>query len=159
MELAEQILEFDLQSPEFVSGAAAGLWGRIRHDSAQWPKLLVWLAAPPRVHSPDRYHVLLDVTGYRVDAPTGTFVDQQTLAQLETAHRPKGAEGSRFAKVFRTDWEEGRAFYHPYDRFAASSHADWATKIPHKVWTPNHTIVDWLDEFHGLFQSGDYLGV
>jgi len=159
MELAEQIMEADLVSPEFLSGAAAGAWGRVHHDQAQWPRALFWLAVPPRVRSPDRYYVLVDATGYRCAAPTGTFADPQTLEQLAPQHRPKGKEGSRFAKVFRTDWENGRAFYHPFDRVAASSHADWVQTMPNKVWTPNHTIVDWLDEFCSLFQSEDYLGV
>jgi hypothetical protein len=78
---------------------------------------------------------------------------------LALEKRPKGRPGSRFAKVFRTDWEGGRAFYHPYDRAAANSHADWPSTQPHLVWNANHTIVDYLAEFHALLNSGDYLGV
>jgi hypothetical protein len=59
----------------------------------------------------------------------------------------------------RTDWEGGRAFYHPYDRVAASSHPDWATTIPRKRWSPMHTVTHWVAEFHALFQSEDYVGV
>lgn len=78
---------------------------------------------------------------------------------LAPAKRPKGKPGSRVAMVFRLDWNNGTAFYHPYDRVAAQGHPDWATTQPHLVWTSDNTIVDFLEEFHSLLNSGDYLGV
>jgi hypothetical protein len=78
---------------------------------------------------------------------------------LEIAKRPKGRPDSRCAKVFRTDWDGAVAFYHPYDRHAAKSHAEWITAQPHLVWTNKHTIVDFLEEFRSLLHSGDYIGV
>lgn len=159
MEPAQRLMEFDLQSPEYISGAWEGLWGQTPHSRVEWPRQLFWIAVPPRAGAPDKYFVLLDTTGYRAASPTGTFVDPQTLAQLDNPRRPKGRENSRFAKVFRTDWEEGRAFYHPYDRVATATHDQWTTTMPRKIWTSRHTIVDYLEEFHAMFQSEDYLGV
>jgi len=101
----------------------------------------------------------LDITGYRNDQPTGTFWDPETKAALATSRRPRGAENSRFARVFRTDWENSRAFYHPYDRVAAKSHPQWLTDQPHLIWDSDHTIVDYLEELSSLLQCGEYLGV
>ena len=156
MDLAQCLLEEDVQSPEYLAGAARGLWGRIEAD---WPHGLFWLSVPARANSPDRFHLLIDLTGYRDQAPTGTLVNAQTREKLELSSWPKGRDGSRFAKVFRTDWEGRRALYHPFDRFAFNSHTNWATEMPHKIWTPDHTIVDYLEEWHALFHSEDYLGV
>ena len=90
---------------------------------------------------------------------TGTFWDPASNSTLEFAKRPKGKPESRVARVFMTDWESGRAFYHPYDRVAAQSHGNWPAEQPHLVWTANHTIVDYLTEFHALLNSGDYIGI
>ena len=126
--------------------------------TATWPRTVLWIAAAPRGRAravlPLARHVRLQSccahgnvlrSGDRFDAGAG--------------EAPEGAPESRFAKVFRTDWEGGRAFYHPYDRVAANSHADWSSAQPHLVWNANHTIVDYLAEFHALLNSGDYLGV
>ena len=121
--------------------------------------MVLWIRAASRQGAPDGYHVALDLDGYRAAAPTGTFWDPATGTMLDAANRPKGKPNSRFAKVFRTDWEGGRAFYHPYDRRAADSHGNWRTQQPHLVWTSDRTIVDYLEEFHSLLNSDDYVGV
>jgi hypothetical protein len=117
------------------------------------------MAAAARANAPARFYVLLDLTGYRSVSPTGTFWDPTTKFALEFSKRPKGKPDSRFAKVFRTDWESGSAFYHPYDRVAAKGHTEWAKDQPHLVWTSDRTIVDYLEEFHSLLQCGDYIGL
>ncbi len=151
----------DLLSAEFKAGAAKGFWGIPDQDLVpeppEWPNRVLWIAAAERPNAPQRYFVLLDLSGYRSVPPTGTFWDVSTKAALEIEKRPKGAPNSRFAKVFRTDWKN-HAFYHPYDRIAAQEHADWPTTQPHLIWTGNHTIVDYLQEIHSLLNSGDYLG-
>ena len=109
--------------------------------------------------APDRFFLLIDLTGYRANAPTGTFWDPATESMLAVAKRPKGRPGSRCEKVFRTDWKNGRAFYHPYDRVAAGGHPNWARKYPHLVWSIDCTIVDYLLQFHALLNSGNYIGI
>ena len=153
---SQRLFEGDLQSAEFRSGVLKEHWGVAAVD---WPRVILWVRAAPRAGAPDRYHVALDLEGYRGAAPTGTFWDQTTEAMLDAARRPKGRAKSRFAKVFRTDWEDGKAFYHPFDRVAADSHSKWRTKQPHLVWTPDHTIVDYLEEIRSLLNSDDYVGV
>ena len=151
-----RVFEADLQSVGFRSGVLKGYWNVVAQN---WPQVIFWIDAAAREGAPDGYYIALDLDGYRATAPTGTFWDPTTKTMLDTASRPKGAEGSRFATVFRTDWEDGRAFYHPYDRVAAHGHANWQTEQPHLVWTSGRTIVDFLEEFHALLNSGDYIGI
>ena len=159
----QRIFDADLVDAEFRMGAGKGFWGLGDTDlvpaDLAWPKRIMWLAAAPRANAPDRFYVLLDLAGYRTVPPTGAFWDATTKADLSLAQWPKGRAGSRFAKVFRTDWEGGKAFYHPYDRFAAQGHTQWPAEQPNLVWSIRHTIVDYLEEFHGLLQGSDYLGV
>jgi hypothetical protein len=158
----QRLFDEDLRSAEFRSGAAKGLWGvpgpDLIPEPPEWPKRILWIAAAPRPNAPVRYHVSLDLAGYRSVPPTGTFWDVETKAALEVVRRPKGSPDSRFAKVFRTDWNNN-AFYHPYDRVAAQGHPEWLKTQPHLIWDDDHTIVDYLQEIHSLLTCGDYLGV
>lgn len=156
----QRLLEEDFASAEFRAGAEAGRWGRLLlPEGLSWPKFIIWIAAAARPGAPERFHFLLDGAGYRVASPTGTLWDPEAKAVLENTKRPKGTSDSRFAKVFRTDWNNGTAFYHPYDRVASSSHTEWVTQQPHQVWTPQHTIADFAAEFHRMLQSNAYVGV
>ncbi len=165
----QRLFEEDLQSAEFLIGAAKGLWGLpapdVLAEQPPWPNRILWIAAAPRPGAPDRFYILLDVAGYRSASPTGTFWDPGAKRMLDLSKRPKGRQGSRFAMVFRKDWPTpaeqrgGSAFYHPYDRVAVPGHTAWPGQHPHLVWTSNHTIVDYLAEFQALLTSEDYLGI
>lgn len=159
----KRLFDEDVKSAEFRAGVAKGLWGLagadVLADETEWPKRIFWMAAAKRPDAPERFYVELDFTGYRSVPPTGTIWDPNTKAIMEIVKRPKGKSESRFAMVFRTNWESGRAFYHPYDGLAAKGHPDWITTQPHLVWTSDHTIVDWLEEFQSLLNCGDYIGV
>jgi len=159
----QRLFEDDLSSAEFRTGVAKGFWdlagADVLPEGLAWPNRIFWMAAAARVNAPGRYYIQLDLSGYRSVPPTGTFWDPNTKTVLDFPKRPKGKSDSRFAKVFRTDWEKGSAFYHPYDRVAAQGHPKWAAEQPHIIWTSNHTIVDYLEEFHSLLNCGDYLGV
>jgi len=158
----QRLFEADLASAAFRAGVQKGYWGLAGTDvlpqQPTWPLRILWIAAVIRTNAPDRYYVQLDSSDYRAVPPTGTFWDPATKSLLEVAKRPKGRPDSRFAKVFRTDWESGRAFYHPYDRVAAKGHPKWTTEQPSLIWDNNHTIVDYLEEIHLLLDCGDYLG-
>lgn len=159
----ERLFAADLASAEFRSGVIKGWWGfrdtELLPADLKWPRTLLWIAAAARINAPDHYFFALDVAGYRAASPTGALWDPIEKSRLELSKWPKGGSGTRFARVFRTDWQGGIAFYHPYDRVAAGSHGQWRADQPHLVWTANHTIVDYLAEFHALLQSGDYLGI
>lgn len=159
----QRLFEADVATAEFRVGVLKGAWGFPSMDvlpaQPAWPHRILWLGAATRPSVPDRYYIRLDLANYRTEPPTGTFWDLDKDAMLETAKRPKGRAGSRFAMVFRIDWENGRAFYHPYDRVAAKGHDKWPAEQPHLIWDSNHTIVDYLEEFLTLLNSGDYFGI
>ena len=120
----KRALDADLEDAPFRIGVANGFWGLTDAEfQPGWPYAVFWVASAPRPNAPDRFYVRLDCQGYPGQAPTGTFYDPKAEDALAVDRRPKGRE--RVGKVFRTDWENGRAFYHPYDRVAASSHANW----------------------------------
>lgn len=157
---AEQALFDDLAGVEFQVGVAEGRWGLpgsdLKAELPSWPSKVFWIAAAARQGSPDRFYIRLDCTNYPVSAPTGTFWDPVSGTALSFDRRPKGTD--RVARVFRTDWNNGTAFYHPYDR-ATADHADWPRSYPAVVWTRDHTIVDFLSMLHGLLHSREYTGV
>lgn len=161
----QRIFEADLQSANYRNGVFKGLWGEPNPEEcpegASWPNAYFWMAAAPRPGAPDRYYVALDMSGYRGRPPTGPLWDPEKRQTLEISRWPKGIPGSRFAQVFRTDGFSfaGRALYHPYDRSPLSDHANWVNEHPNHVWTHNHTIVDYLEEFQSLLASKDYVGV
>jgi hypothetical protein len=159
----QRLFEADLASAEFRAGALKGSWGLAGTDvlpqQPEWPLRNLWVQAAPRTGAPGRFHLQLDLEGYRTVSPTGTFWDPSTEISLAHDKRPKGKKDSRCAKVFRTDWEGGRAFYHPYDRLAAAGHQQWTTEQPSLIWDCAHTIVDYLEEIYSLLNSGDYLGL
>jgi hypothetical protein len=113
----QRLFDDDLRAVAFRAGAIRGQWdrpaGALLPADLAWPFVILWIAAARRDDAPDRFFVRLDAAGYRSVPPTGTFWDPATKAALEFARRPKGKPDSRVAKVFRTDWESGRAFYHP----------------------------------------------
>lgn len=159
----QRLFEADIASAAFRIGAEKCLWGLAEAEalppSVAWPMVYLWMAAASRISAPNRYYVALNAENYRSQPPTGTFWDPIGKLTLANELRPKGRAGSRFAKVFRTDWEDGRAFYHPYDRVAAQSHPNWPAEQPHLVWTADHTIVHYLEEFQSLLMSSDYVGL
>ena len=153
--------ESDVRSARFRNAVVNGWWDLANPDTAGtvWPARVLWISAAGRPGAPDRFFLKIDLTGYRANAPTGTFWDPSAQSMLAVSKRPKGRPGSRVAKVFRTDWEDGRAFYHPYDRVAACGHPNWGRKYPHLVWSADCTIVDYLLQFRALLNSGDYVGI
>jgi hypothetical protein len=160
----QRLFEADVADAEFLIGARKGWWdlapASVLPTDLAWPKRIVWIAAAQRARSPDKFYFLLDLKGYRTASPTGTLWDPETKARLALEKWPKGKDGSRFAKVFRTaDWKRGEALYHPYDRVAAQDHREWKREQPHLVWTAERTIVDFLEEFYALLQGSDYIGV
>jgi hypothetical protein len=159
----QRLFEADLASAEFRAGALKVYWGLAGTDvlpkQPEWPLRILWVQAAPRAEAPDRFYLQLDLDGYRTISPTGTFWDPSTGSSLVHDKRPKGKKDSRCTKVFRTDWEGGRAFYHPYDRLAAAGHPNWVTEQPSLIWDSTHTIVDYLEEIRSLLNSGDYLGL
>lgn len=160
----QKLFLMDLEGAGFRAGVLSGRWGLADADTLPadmaWPRASFWLLAAERPGAPDRYYVMLDLSGYRAVSPTGSFWDPVGKTMLPAGGFPRGKTGSRFAQVFRTNWPPGlsKAFYHPYDRFTLSSHSDWTTTMRHLAWTERNTITDYLDEFQSLLMGDDYVG-
>jgi hypothetical protein len=144
----------DIKQANFLAGEANGYWGIV---VITWPQVLAWLAAGDRKNAPARFHVRALCAGYPNRGPTGTFWDPDKNSQLAHGLWPKGR--ARVAHVFRTNWEKGQAFYHPFDGLAFEKHPDWPEKYATKLWTRKDTIADWLAEFHELLNCDEYEGV
>jgi hypothetical protein len=157
----KRALEADLEDAPFRIGVANGQWGladpKLLPEGLTWPDVVFWVIAAPRDNASERYYVRLDCSGYPNQAATGTFWDPETKESLAFAKRPKGT--GRVGLVFRIDWQGGRAFYHPYDRLAASHHPNWAQEHPHCVWTSDRSIVDLLSVIHELLNCNEYTGI
>ena len=150
----EGMFRNDMTLDAFLVGAASDHWEIFNLD---WPYVFTWIEAASRPNSPSRFALRLTCSGYPSRGPTGTLWNQATNGPLEHAAWPKGRQ--RFAHVFRTDWEGGLSLYHPYDGLALEKHPEWTSKYTARLWTPRHTITDWLAEFHELLNCDEYEGV
>ncbi|QKL60737.1 hypothetical protein HI808_03200 [Ralstonia solanacearum] len=158
---AQRLLLEDLQRADFKIGEAKGHWGLAREvTEAAWPHVFTWVQAAPRAGSPDRLTVRWDVAGYSSQSPTGAFWDEQLNQFLATPKWPKGRAGSPVAAVFKVDgWvAPGQGFYHPFDRLARAGHDHWANDNPKYIWTPQHTLTDFISLVHRWLNCEDYLG-
>lgn len=158
---AARILASHLNGARFRAGEDAGRWGlpdgASRDEFPKWPKVILWVKARPRKDAPERFFFSFDFTNYPTDAQTGQLIDPASGALLPEAKRPKGSD--RVLMVFRTNWKDGTALYHPYDRVAIEGHNEWPRTHPHLIWTPKHTVCDLLVELHGLLDSEEYTHV
>jgi hypothetical protein len=150
----ERALREDVAALDFLAGEVNGYWAIV---AITWPNVFAWIAADNRKNAPVRFDVRATCAGYPNRGPTGTFWDAKTKAPLAHPLWPKGR--ARVAHVFRTDWEGGLSFYHPFDGLALEKHSDWPQKYPSKLWTRDHTMADWLAEFHDLLNCDEYEGV
>jgi hypothetical protein len=158
VEPSERKLRADLETVRFQQGVSRDAWNVVALEcGVSWPFVVFWIGAAPREGAPDRFYVRLDLTAYPKDPPTGTFWDVAVKAVLEAPRRPFGS--GQTERVFRVDWQSGQAFYHPYDRVAANSHADWPQRYPHWVWSDRHTVTDLLEVLWDLLNSAQYEGL
>lgn len=157
MEPAERRLQADIEGAVFQLGVATGKWDVVAESGLAWPFVAFWIGAQPRESAPDRFTVRLDMANYPIDPATGTFWDLGANTILESPRRPFGS--GQTGKVFRIDWQGGQAFYHPYDRVAARSHADWPQQYPHWIWTDRHTVADLLTVLWVLLNGPEYEGL
>lgn len=157
MDPAERHLRFDIESAVFQLGVSGAKWDVAMESGLAWPFVAFWIGAAPRAAAPDRFAVRLDLTNYPTDPPTGTLWDLAARTILDAPKRPYGS--GQTGRAFRIDWQAGQAFYHPYDRIAARTHADWPQLYPHWVWTDRHTVTDLLTVLWDLLNCPEYEGL
>ena len=150
----ERLFREHMTSPRFQEGVERGRWW-IEGDIA-WPVVLVAIAAAPRDNAPSEYVLRFDLAGYPETAPTATPWNPTTGYVLEQGLRPKG---DRVGHAFRTDWEDGRALYAPFDRVALNSHSNWKTQHPRRVWDSSKDLTWLLQILHDMLNNDDYTGI
>ncbi len=148
----ERALRSALESAAFQSGVDGGRW---RLVSLDWPIGIFAVSAAERGNAPLEYGLRIDLPGYPQQAPTATPWDLDLDVQLVPDDRPKG---DRVGHVFRTDWNDGRALYAPWDRGGLGAHAEWAREHPANAWRAGRDLAFFLSRVHELLNADDYLG-
>ena len=143
-----------VKSPRFQDGVGRGRWQMV--GDIAWPIAMIAVTASPRDGAPSEYVLRLDLTGYPETAPTATPWNLITGDVLEPVLRPKG---ERVGHAFRTDWENGRALYAPFDRVALNSHSDWRKQHPRRAWDSSKDLAWLLQILHEMLNNDDYTGV
>lgn len=154
--LDEECFREHLVSFDFREGAELGKWGLHEDETVRWPHAVIWVAAAPRGENPLRYYLFFNLDHYPMTGPTAYVWDCEKQAKLELAKWPKGTGNVQM--VFRTNWNDAVALYAPWDRLAADGHPEWPGKHPGLLWTPKHTIVNYLRPTHELLNSDEYHG-
>ena len=150
----ERVFREHVTSARFQEGLARGRWWIV--GDIAWPVVLVAVAAAPRDSAPSEYVLRFDLTGYPETAPTATPWNPATEEVLERELRPKG---ERVGHVFRTDWENGKALYAPFDRVALNSHSDWRTQYLRRAWDSSKDLAWLLQILHEMLNNDDYTGI
>jgi hypothetical protein len=141
-----------VRSARFLAGVDAGRWRLVKTD---WPTVLVAVAAARRAGSPSEYFLRLTADGYPAAGITAAPWDPRSDTLLAPTDRPTGVVAGH---VFRTDWNEGKALYAPWDRAALPGHTDWPATHPTLTWTSTRDLTFFLECVWEVLNSGDYKG-
>lgn len=150
----ERVLRQHVVSARFQEGMDRGRW-RIVGDIT-WPVAMITITAGRRHGAPSEYLLRFDLAGYPDSPPTATPWNATTGDVLEANFRPKG---NQVGRVFRSDWENGRALYAPFDRVALNGHSNWMTDHPRKVWNSSRDLAWLLQILHEMLNNDDYTGI
>lgn len=149
----ELAVRADLDSGVFQSGVDDRRW---RLVELEWPIGVFAVSAAPRADSPAEFGLRIDLSGYPQQAPTAEPWSIERRERLTASERPKG---ERAADVFRSDWEQGRALYAPWDRVGLAAHGEWAGQHRNYTWHPGRDLAFFLRCVYDLLNDDDYLGV
>lgn len=145
----QRAFEADVAKATFRLAVTEERWRLLK---TVWPYVYFSITAGDR-----RKHVVrLNVAGYPQVGPTGGPWDMDRDQILAFDLWPRGS-GGRVSAVFRHDWQNGAALYHPFDRVSWDSHSNWRNEMPAKVWTPVRGISQYLEALHELLNSRDYM--
>jgi hypothetical protein len=137
----------------FAAGIDRGRW---RVLDIAWPYVQIAVTAAPRTGAPGEFVLRFELSGYPTSAPTATPWNAASGTPLAPESRPKG---EFVGHVFRTDWEDGRALYAPFDRVALESHADWRMHHSSSSWDETKDITFYVQQVWQLLNDEDYVGV
>lgn len=142
-----------LASGAFQSGVDDGRWRLVEFE---WPIGVFAVSAAHRDNSPAEFGLRIDLSGYPQQAPTAEPWSIDRRERLAASERPKG---ERAAEVFRSDWEQGRALYAPWDRVGLAAHSEWASQHRTYAWHPGRNLAFFFRCVYDLLNDDDYLGV
>lgn len=148
----ERALREHLQSARFQVGVDAGRWHLVL---LAWPIAVIAVAAAPRDSAPTEYALRFDLTGYPYRVTAAPW-DAESNCPLSADRRPAG---NRAGHVFRTDWNEGRALYAPWDQVALEGHADWPARYSMYAWNQQRDLTFYLANVFEVLNDDDYLGL
>jgi len=156
MRLDETCFKEHVAARLFQDGVARGYWDIAPRDGVEWPYALIWISAPTRPNSPDRFFLRFSLKDYPSKGPTATLWDFEKDVRLDLAKWPKG--NGDVGMVFRTNWKEAVSLYAPWDSFPLLDHTDWPQKYPGYVWKPTYTIVHYLRQTRDVLHTDEYIG-
>lgn len=149
---AEIAIRAHLASARFQSGVDENRWRLI---TLEWPSALIGVSAAPREASPSEYVLKFDLSGYPIPGLTAALWDESGNCLLDERRRPKGNRASR---VFRADWEGGRALYAPWDYVALGKHEQWPRQHQLQAWHVNRDLTFYLVNTWEVLNDDAYLG-
>ncbi len=149
----ERAMDAHLRHARFRAGIDAGCWRVISYD---WPRSMIAISAAPREDAPEEFVFSFELSGYPQAGPTACMWDLEADNVLAAAKRPKGFRAER---VFRADWEDGKALYAPWDRVALAGHPDWPARYPREAWNSKRDLAFYLEEVHDILNAEDYEGI
>ena len=147
-------LQAHLQSEAFAFGVERGWWREVRWN---FPHVDIAVAAATRAGAPNEFLFHIECTGYPHEPPLALQWDEKINGPALPSMRPKGSD--RVGVVFRTDWDDGRHLYTPFDRRALKSHERWPSEYPRTAWKSTSTLANYITHLHALLNSRAYLGV
>lgn len=148
------MLERDLAGAAFRLGEMSGRWHLVKQA---WPHVCIAVTASERASAPAAFTFRFECSGYPARPPSAQLWDCDLDVPLPASRWPGGR--SLVADVFRPDWEQGRALYHPCDRITIDTHPDWRNQHPARLWRPDRGITFYLEQIHDLLHSPHYSGL
>jgi hypothetical protein len=159
----EKLFKEHLMLPEYLFGESQGMWGQVQISDLdgemgpKWPHSLFWISVPPLgKRGFDKYYVMVELSNYNVDAPSGCFWDIEKNCRLNNSLWPKVT--GPLSQGFRIDWQNLFEFYAPWDR-GGRAHPEWAQANKAVSWKSGESkIHDYLGIIYDILNSENYHG-
>ncbi|VVE22845.1 hypothetical protein PCE31106_03223 [Pandoraea cepalis] len=137
----------DIDRALFQMGVTDGKWRLLTLD---WPHAVIEVTA-----AVGSFAFRFELSGFPAQPPTAQPWDAALNAPL-AHHKWPRSKGGRVKDVFRPDWLGGSALYLACDRLTIQGHTNWVTQMPARLWKPDGSIVQFLEELHVLLNSQDF---
>lgn len=150
VELGLRRLRAHLAGTAVQIGVARGQW---QIGELDYPYLMVRVSASAQTCAHGYVDLRIEISGYPNLGITACPWSAEENLPLPAGQRPTAG---RAGTVFRTDWENGHALYHPCDRVAVGSHADWTREHVDELWDAEQGIAKFLRLIHTTLNEVDH---